>query len=72
MKENFKLNLYFAMYKDFPISSRDYFRSIFVKRHGKFNYLPELMLMIEDYQREKFGAIIWQDIRINYRKKGRY
>lgn len=60
--EDFKLNLYFNMYKDYPIGSRDKFRGRFIKKHGKFHYLPELILMIEKYQKEKFGMTIWEEM----------
>lgn len=60
--EDFKLNLYFNIYKDYPIGSRDEFRSFFWKRHGRYQYLPELILMIEKYQRKKFGMTIWKDV----------
>lgn len=62
VSEDFKLNLYFNMYKDYPIGSRDKFRKRFVKKHGKFHYLPELILMIEKYQKEKFGMTIWEEM----------
>lgn len=59
VSEDFKLNLYFKIYKDYPIASRDSFREMFIKKNGKFHYLPELILMIEQYQKEKFGGVIW-------------
>ena len=71
MNENFKLNLYFKMYKDSPIGSREKFRKRFIAKHGKFQYLPELILMIEKYQKEKFGITLWEDVYINYNKKWR-
>ena len=69
--EDFKLNLYFNMYKDYPIGSRDKFRKRFVKKHGKFHYLPELILMIEKYQKEKFGMTIWEEMRYSSDRKKR-
>lgn len=71
VSEEFKLNLYFNMYKDCPIGSRDNFRVLFRKKHGKFQYLPELIVMIERYQVEKFGMTIWSNTTINMNKKGR-
>lgn len=59
--EDFKLNLYFNIYKDYPIGSRDSFRQMFIKKNGRYHYLPELILMIEKYQQEKFGMTIWKD-----------
>ena len=64
VNEEFKLNLYFNMYKDYPIGSRDCFRQLFTRKHGRYNYLPELILMIEKYQREKFGITLWYDKRL--------
>lgn len=69
MNEDFKLNLYFKMYKDSPIGSRESFRRRFIKKHGRFQYLPELIVMIERYQNKKFGATIWEDVTINYYDK---
>ena len=69
--EDFKLNLYFNMYKDYPIGSRDKFRKRFVKKHGKFHYLPELILMIEKYQKEKFGMTIWEEMGYSSDRKKR-
>ena len=71
--EEFKLNLYFNIYKDYPIASRDSFRSMFIKKYGKYHYLPELILMIEKYQREKFEQSIWKESYFvpNKKMKGR-
>lgn len=71
--EEFKLNLYFNMYKNYPIGSRDKFRSRFRKKHGKFHYLPELILMIEEYQKNKYGQTIWEEMSYSPSKvkKGR-
>lgn len=55
---DFKLKLYFNMYKDSPIIRRSYFKSKFIKKHGKFEYLPELIYMIEKYQVKKYGNLI--------------
>lgn len=70
--EDFKLNLYFNMYKDYPIASRESFRKSFNKKHGKYNYLPELILMIEKYQSGKYGMTLWGDSGYNtINRKGR-
>lgn len=68
---DFKLKLYFNMYKDSPIIRRSYFKSKFIKKHGKFEYLPELIYMIEKYQLQKFNSLI--DYYVGYApsKKGR-
>lgn len=54
----FKLNYYFEKYKDTSIVSRDNFRQRFKKENGKFNYLEELIVMIEKYQIKKYGTSI--------------
>lgn len=71
VSEDFKLNLYFNMYKDYPIGSRDDFRFMFRKKHGKFHYLPELIIMIERYQVEKYGVTIWREAGYFDNNKGR-
>ena len=45
--EEFKLNFYFNLYKDKVMQNRDVFRANFHKLHGNFNYLEELIKMIE-------------------------
>lgn len=71
--EEFKLNLYFNMYKNYPIGSRDKFRGRFIAKHGRFHYLPELILMIEEYQKNKYGQTIWEEMSYSQsrKKKGR-
>lgn len=71
--EDFKLQLYYNMYKDYPIGSRDSFRQAFIKKHGRYHYLPELILMIERHQREKYGQTIWKETYYSpsKKKKGR-
>lgn len=61
---DFKLELYFNMYKNSPIIRRNYFIKRFIKKHGKFEYLPELIFKIEKYQREKYGGLI--DFYVGY------
>ena len=61
MSEEFKLNIYFNIYKNSPIGSRDSFREKFIKKHGRYHYLPELIHMIERYQYDKYGLTIWSD-----------
>ena len=51
----FKLNYYFEKYKDTPFSNRQNFKRNFIKNHGEFKYLNELIINIEKYQIEKFG-----------------
>lgn len=54
----FKLEYYFALYKDKPLPSRNEFRMSFRKKNGKFIYIEELILMIEQYQVKKYGETI--------------
>ena len=73
MKNEFKLQLFFNMYKDIQISSRDSFRAWFRKKHGRFSCLNELIFMIEQYQMEKYGETISRYVYYapSKRKKGR-
>ena len=68
---DFKLSLYFNMYKDSPIIRRSYFTKRFINKHGKFELLPELIFMIERYQVNKYGNLI--DYYVGYApsRKGR-
>lgn len=59
--EEFKLNFYFNLYKDKEMKNRDVFRANFHKLHGKFNYLEELIIMIEKYQIKNYGCILHSD-----------
>lgn len=54
----FQLELYFQMYKETPLVNRNDFKYKFIKKHGNFKYLPELILMLERYQIKKFGNLI--------------
>ena len=65
---DFKLNLYFNMYKDTPLPNGDEFRKKFKKEHGKFPYLNELIVMIINYQVKKYGCSL-QDPRKIVRKE---
>ena len=51
--EDFKLQFYFNLYKDKAMITRSLFRIEFIKRHGEFKYLEELIRMIEYYQINK-------------------
>ena len=71
----FKLEFYFNLYKDKPLKSRDEFRKNFRKKHGKFLYLPELIVRIEKYQIEKYGETLDNFVYIpnrNERRKNNY
>lgn len=54
----FKLNYYFNIYKNLPLPNRDEFRKNFKKKHGKFQYLEELIVKIEQYQFKKYGMTL--------------
>ena len=54
----FKLNFYFCRYKDKKYINRDYFRKRFRKENGEFQYLRELILMVEKYQMSKYGSML--------------
>ena len=56
--QEFNLKVFFEMYKDSPIVSRNNFRRRFHKKHGKFQYLPELIFMIEQYQHKKYDNLV--------------
>ena len=56
MNLNFKLNYYFEKYKDTSLNSNEDFRLKFIKENGKFEYLNELILMINRYQVKKYGS----------------
>lgn len=54
----FKLNMFFIMYKDKPLPNRDEFRRNFKKKYGQYQYLEELIRMIEQYQFKKYGQTL--------------
>lgn len=58
--DEFKLNFYYNIYKDKPISTREEFRIKFKKLHGEFNYVNELIVMIEKHQLKKYGTTLYE------------
>lgn len=58
--EEFKLQFYFNLYKDKAMVTRNLFRVEFIKRHGEFKYLEELIRKIEDYQINKYGTTLYE------------
>lgn len=56
--EEFKLQFYFNLYKNIPMSNRNQFRAEFIKRHGEYRYLEELIKMIENWQLKKYGCTL--------------
>ena len=55
---DFKLKMFFAMYSDVPLPTRREFRDNFKKKHGEFQYLEELIIMIEKFQIKKYGTTL--------------
>lgn len=55
---DFKLNYYFEKYKGYPVGSTTKFKADFIEKEGNFQYLHELIIMIQKYQIKKYGAII--------------
>lgn len=58
MKEEFKYNLYFTLYKDRPFINRERFRNTFKKEQGNYLYIKQLTLDIEKYQHKIYGQIL--------------
>ena len=54
-KYEFQINYYFNLYKDMPIKNTKEFKGKFEKKHGKFQYLNEVILKINKYQIKKYG-----------------
>lgn len=54
-KYEFKINYYFNMYKNEPLSNAKEFKMRFIKKHGNFQYLNEVVLRINRYQVKKYG-----------------
>lgn len=54
----FKLNMYFEEYKDNIIVSIPKFKEMFIKKHGEFELLNELVNMIIKYQYKKYGNLL--------------
>lgn len=63
--------MYFEMYKDLPLPNRDEFRKNFKKKHGKFQYLEEVIKMIEDYQFEKYGQTLSNYIKTRTKEEAK-
>ena len=54
----FKLEYYFNLYKDSVVVSTAKFKDVFIKKHGDFELLPELINMIQKYQYKKYGNLL--------------
>lgn len=69
----FKLNYYFNLYKDTVLISATKFKDIFIRKHGKFELLNELVIMIQKYQYDKYGNLLQTGKSLNrIVKKGTY
>ena len=80
----FKLNYYFEIFKDDIFDNRKKFREKSIKNYDKFEYLEELILMIEKYQMKKYGNMLrsddtirktsdeWERIKVCWCKRERY
>lgn len=55
---DFKLNYYFETYKDSSVISSTKFKEEFRKKHGEFELLNELIIMIYKYQIKKYGMLV--------------
>ena len=54
----FKLNMYFEEYKDTSVCKTSEFKKDFIKKHGEFPLLNELIIMIQKYQIKKYGSTL--------------
>lgn len=54
----FKLQYYFELYKDTPVLNIPRFKKEFKEKHGNFDLLYELIIMIQRYQHKKYGDLI--------------
>lgn len=69
----FKLKYYFNLYKDTVLISATKFKDIFIRKHGKFELLNELVIMIQKYQYDKYGNLLQTGRSLNrIVKKGTY
>lgn len=55
---DFKLNYYFEKYKGYPVGSTTKFKADFIEKEGNFQYLHELIVMIQKYQIKKYSSVI--------------
>ena len=61
MRDKFKINYYFLMYKDRPVIGRERFKGTFKRKHGEFKYIDEVLHKIERYQIKKYGNLLDRD-----------
>ncbi len=54
----FKLQIYFEEYKNAPMISTSAFKRGFIKKHGEFVLLNELINMVMSYQYKTYGNLL--------------
>ena len=64
----FKLQFYFNIFKDKTMNNIVTFKANFKKLYGDFNYINELIIMIEKYQIKKYGCVL-KDFEIKLTKE---
>ena len=65
---DFKLNYYFEMFKDKPFKNAKVVKNEFIKQYGNFEYLNELVIMITNYQIEKYRCSLCPRYQKNIKK----
>lgn len=65
----FKLQFYFNLYRDKSLPNREEFRKNFKKNYGEFQYIEELIKMIEEYQIKKYGETLHNGKLIDHRTR---
>ena len=62
---DFKMRVYFNLYKDLPLPNRHEFREKFKKKHKDFKEIEELIYKIEEYQIKKYGTLLYSKFSFN-------
>jgi hypothetical protein len=60
MNSEFKLQFYFNLLKDKRSRNRQYFKALFEVKYGEFDKIDELINMIEEYQINKYGTMLYE------------
>ena len=63
----FKLQMYYQIYKDKPIISVTKFKANFIKKEGNFELLNELVNMIQKYQYKKYGNLLAEGKMVQFK-----
>lgn len=70
--EEFKLNYFITLYKDEPLGNTKVFREMFIKKHGEFRLINEIIIQIVKYQVNTYGETLIRGQRMyKNRKRGR-